>query len=369
MNDVDCMVVGAGVIGLAVGRELALRGRQVIILEQEQRIGLHTSSRNSEVVHSGIYYPPGSLKARLCVAGRELLHRYCAERGIALRMCGKFIVATSPDQLSELQALEFRARANGVADLEWRDGTQAVREEPALACAAALWSPSTGIIDSQAYLLSLLADAEAHGAIIVYRSGVSSLRSTRAGVEVCINDEAATVARAKVVVNCTGLDAHRVAASIDGFPAAHIPRIHFAKGSYFSLAGAAPFSRLIYPIPAAGGLGIHMSMDFNGCARFGPDVEWIEARDYTVDPNRAGGFTDAIRRYWPKISSLALAPAYSGIRPSLSGPGNPPADFSLSGPSEHGVAGVVNLFGIDSPGLTASLALATQVADMAAAAL
>ncbi len=369
MNDVDCMVVGAGVIGLAVGRELAHRGRQVIILEQERRIGLHTSSRNSEVVHAGIYYPTNSLKARLCVAGRELLQRYCTERNIVLRTCGKFIVATSTSQLSELHALELQAKSNGVSDLEWRDGAQAAREEPVLNCVAALWSPLTSVIDSQAYLLSLLADAESYGTEIAYGSAVSSLRPTTQGIEVCINDEAAPVARAKILVNCAGLDAHRVAASITGFPRAHIPQIYFAKGSYFALAGAAPFRRLIYPVPDAGGLGIHMCIDLNGCARFGPDLEWVQARDYAVDPTRDKVFIDAIRRYWPNISNRTLTPAYAGIRATLSGPGRPPADFCLSGPSQHGVSGVLNLFGIDSPGLTASLALATQVAEMAIAAL
>ena len=363
MNEVDCVVIGAGVIGLAAARALARGGRSVMILERERHFGMHTSSRNSEVIHAGIHYRPGSLKARTCVSGRDLLYRYCGERGIAHRRCGKFIVAASAEQLGQLQAIESQARGNGVLDLEWLDGAQARRFEPALSCEAALSSPSSGIIDSHAYLLSLLADAEAHGAEIAYGAAVTSLRPTPSGIEIAIEPEPRPVLRAQFVVNSAGLDAHRVAQSIDGFPAKHIPEVRYAKGSYFSFTGRAPFSRLIYPVPESGGLGIHMTVDLAGQARFGPDVEWVDAVDYGVDAARAAEFYGAIRRYWPVLADGQLSPAYAGIRPKLGRAGHA-ADFRISGPAEHGVAGVVNLFGIESPGLTASLALAAHIAAM-----
>lgn len=368
-------MIGAGVIGLAVARELALAGRKVIVLERERHFGMHTSSRNSEVIHAGIHYPIGSLKARTCVAGRDLLYRYCAERGIAHRRCGKLIVANTEAQFEQLSAIESQARGNGVFDLQWFDGAQARRREPALACYAALHSPSTGIIDSHAYMLSLLADAEAHGAQIAYGTAVSSLHPTSSGIDICIESEPLPVLRARSVVNCAGLDAHRVAGSIEGFPAKHIPIVRYAKGSYFALAGRAPFERLIYPVPVPGGLGIHMTVDMAGRARFGPDVEWIDAIydaidyvvDYAVDEARAQKFYGAIRQYWPALADGKLSPAYAGVRPKLAGPDGAAADFCISGPPQHGVAGVVNLFGIESPGLTASLAIAAHVAAMVGA--
>jgi L-2-hydroxyglutarate oxidase LhgO len=382
VHAVDCIVIGAGVIGLAVARALAYAGRSVVILERERHFGLHTSSRNSEVIHAGIHYPPGSLKARLCLSGRELLYDYCRERGIAHRRCGKFIVATREEQLAELRAVESRARANGVLDLEWLDAVQARRSEPALLCVAALDSPSTGIIDSHAYLLSLLADAESRGAQIVYGAAVASLRPAPGGIDVCIESEPLEVLRAQVVVNSAGLDAHRVARAIRDFPAAYIPDVRYAKGSYFALSGPAPFGRLVYPVPEAGGLGIHLTLDLAGRARFGPDVQWIDETDldapaqnvdarYIVDAGRAAQFYGAIRRYWPQLADGQLSPAYAGIRPTLAGsrggPHGAAADFCISGPADHGVAGVVNLFGMDSPGLTASLAIAAQVAAAVAA--
>jgi L-2-hydroxyglutarate oxidase LhgO len=359
------MVIGAGVIGLAAARALACDGRTVMILERERHFGMHTSSRNSEVIHAGIHYRPDSLKARSCVSGRELLYRYCGERGIAHRRCGKFIVATSEEQLTQLHAIESQARTNGVFDLEWLDGAQARRCEPALSCEAALASPSSGIIDSHAYLLSLLADAEAHGAQIAYGAVVSSLRPTPCGIDVAIESEPRPVLRAQFVVNSAGLDAHRVAQSIEGFPARHIPEVRYAKGSYFALRGPAPFGRLIYPIPESGGLGIHMTVDLAGQARFGPDVQWVDAVDYGVDAARAAEFYGAIRRYWPTLADGQLSPAYAGIRPKLGRAGDAAADFCISGPADHGVAGVVNLFGMESPGLTASLAIAAHVAAIA----
>src|SRR5450631_701743 len=287
MNGVDCVVIGAGVIGLSVARALAGAGREVFILERERHFGMHTSSRNSEVIHAGIHYEPGSLKARLCVAGRDLLYRYCAERGIAHRRCGKFTVATTDDQLATLEKIESNARANGVLDLEWLDGSQARQAEPELRCIRALSSPSTGIIDSHALMQSLLADAEAGGASIAYGTEVTSMRRARGGVEIAVNGESAPVAQARMVINSAGVQAHRVAACLEGFPPQYIPKVSFAKGSYFALSGASPFSRLVYPAPRDGGhLGIHMTLDLGGKARFGPDTEWVEGIDYAVDPQR-----------------------------------------------------------------------------------
>jgi L-2-hydroxyglutarate oxidase LhgO len=366
MNGVDCVVIGAGVIGLSVARALAGAGREVFILERERHFGMHTSSRNSEVIHAGIHYEPGSLKARLCVAGRDLLYRYCAERGIAHRRCGKFTVAATDDQLATLEKIESNARANGVLDLEWLDGSQARQAEPELRCIRALSSPSTGIIDSHALMQSLLADAEAGGASIAYGTEVTSMRRARGGVEIAVNGESAPVAQARMVINSAGLQAHRVAACIEDFPPQHIPKVSFAKGSYFALSGASPFSRLVYPAPRDGGhLGIHMTLDLGGKARFGPDTEWVEGIDYAVDPQRVNLFADVIRRYWPGLDEARLYPAYAGIRPKTSGPGQPARDFCISGPTEHGVAGVVNLFGMESPGLTASLALGEEIAALA----
>jgi L-2-hydroxyglutarate oxidase LhgO len=364
VNQVDCVVIGAGVIGLAVARALAVAGREVLILERERHFGMHTSSRNSEVIHAGMHYPAGSLKAQACVEGRELLYEYCAARGIPHRRCGKFIVATSADQLTQLSAIESQARANGVLDLSWLDGAQARRSKPALNCAAALVSPSTGIIDSHALMMSMLADAEAHGAQIAYGAAVATLRPTAGGLQVFIESERTPVLCARVVVNSAGLDAHRVARAIEGFPSQHIPRVLLAKGSYFTLSGAAPFGRLIYPVPQPGGLGIHMTLDLAGRARFGPDVEWVDHIDYAVDAASAARFYGAVRQYWPQLGEGTLSPAYSGIRPKLSGPNEAAADFCISGPAAHGVPGVVNLFGMESPGLTSSLALAGRVASL-----
>ena len=367
MNDVDCIVIGAGVIGLAVARALAQGGREVIILERERQFGMHTSSRNSEVIHAGIHYEPNSLKARLCVAGRDLLYRYCAERGIPHRRCGKFTVATSADQLATLDKIEINARANGVFDMEWLDAAQAGRLEPQLRCLRALWSPSTGIIDSHAYMQSLLADAEASGATIAYGTQVAALRPTPAGIEIDVNEDPEPGARARVIVNCAGLWADQVASGIEGFPPQHIPKIRFAKGSYFALSGTSPFTRLVYPAPRAGGhLGIHLTIDLAGAARFGPDTEWVERIDYAVDPGHVELFAAAIRQYWPGLDASRLQPAYAGIRPKISAAGEATRDFCISDPQFHGVRGIVNVFGIESPGLTASLALGETIAAMIA---
>jgi L-2-hydroxyglutarate oxidase LhgO len=364
LSDLDCIVIGAGVIGLAAARALARDGRSVAILETERQFGMHTSSRNSEVIHAGIHYQPGSLKARLCVTGRDLLYRYCSRRGVEHRRCGKFTVATNASQIDALQTIAANARANGVLDLELMDADHARRMEPALQCLAALSSPSTGIIDSHAYLQSLLADAEGCGADISYGTTVTALRPGPSGTAVFIDAEDAPAATARWVINAAGLGAHRVAASIEGFPAQHIPQIHYAKGSYFTLSGRAPFRRLIYPVGEYGWLGIHMTIDLAGAARFGPDLEWIPQVDYTVNADRAHDFYESIRRYWPQIQPGQLQPAYAGVRPRLSGPGEAARDFLISGPQQHGIAGIVNLFGMESPGLTASLAIGDVVAAM-----
>jgi L-2-hydroxyglutarate oxidase LhgO len=366
VNDVDCIVIGAGVIGLAAARALAHRGREVIVLESERHIGMHTSSRNSEVIHAGIHYEANSLKARLCVAGRDLLYRYCAERVIPHRRCGKFTVATAASQLATLEKIEANARANGVLDLVWLDGSEARRMEPELRCIRALSSPSTGIIDSHVFMQSLMADAEADGASLVCGTAVTSLRCTQAGIEIAVNQESTPTVRARTVINSAGLAAERVASSMQGFPPQFIPKLHFAKGSYFALSGASPFSRLVYPAPPPGGhLGIHATIDLSGAARFGPDSEWVQSIDYAVDPGRVGLFAEAIRHYWPGLDEARLHPAYAGIRPKVSGPGEAARDFCISGPTEHGIARIVNLFGMESPGLTSSLALGEYIAGMA----
>jgi L-2-hydroxyglutarate oxidase LhgO len=362
MEEVQCTVIGAGVIGLAIARALARDGCAVMILERETRIGTQISARNSEVIHAGIYYEPGSLKALTCVRGRELIYRYCHDKNISYRRCGKLIVAASEEQLTQLRNLDTRARQNGVGDLQWLERAAATRLEPALACAAALLSPSTGIIDSDSYMLALLADAEAGGAQIAYGTHVSSLRPTTDGVEVTVAADSAPALRSRVVINSAGLGADGVAHSISDFPRQFIPRVHHVKGSYFTLAGAAPFERLIYPLPDAGGLGVHMTLDLQSNVRFGPDVEWISGLDYAVAPQRSAKFYPAIRRYWPGLADGQLQAGYAGIRPKLSGPGESAADFCISDPAMHGVMGIINLFGVESPGLTASLALAEVVA-------
>jgi L-2-hydroxyglutarate oxidase LhgO len=365
MDRVECVVVGAGVVGLAVARALAQAGREVVILEAEDAIGTHTSSRNSEVIHAGIYYPKGSLKARACVAGRQRLYAYCASHGVPHRRCGKLIVATDERQVEELRGILAKAHANGVGDVAEIPAAEARRMEPALHCVAALHSPSTGIVDSHALMLSYLGDAEAAGAMLALKSPLGRAAFTGREFELQVGN---TSIAATVLVNSAGLRAPSVARAIEGFPAEKVPPEFYAKGNYYALAVRPPFSRLVYPVPEPGGLGVHVTLDLAGQARFGPDVEWIErigrADDYAVDPRRAERFYAAIRRYWPGLPEGALAPGYAGIRPKISGPKEPAADFLLQGPAEHGLPGLVNLFGIESPGLTASLALADDVAAL-----
>ncbi len=364
MERIDAVVIGAGVVGLACARALATRGLETIVLERHNAFGTETSARNSEVIHGGIYYPTGSLKARLCVAGRDALYDFCTSHHVAHRRCGKLIVATSSDQKARLATLAKQAAANGVTDLAWLTAQQARDMEPALHCVAALHSPSTGIIDSHGLMLALLGDAERNGATLAVGSPFRHGRVLPDGFALSIDD--AEPLHARIVINAAGLSAPEVAAQIDGFPAALLPPCHYAKGNYFSLAGKAPFSRLVYPLPEPGGLGVHLTLDLGGQARFGPDVEWLERIDYTVDPRRADTFYAEVRRYWPALADGALQPAYAGIRPKLHAPGAAARDFLVAGPRDHGVPGLVNFFGIESPGLTASLALATHAAELLA---
>jgi L-2-hydroxyglutarate oxidase LhgO len=362
VESVDSVVIGAGVVGLAVARVLALAGREVVILEAEDAIGMHTSSRNSEVIHAGIYYPKGSLKARSCVEGKEQLYEYCVRHGVPHRRSGKLIVAAEESQIPELKAIQRKAHANGVTDVVWLARAQALALEPELRCEAALYSPSTGIIDSHALMLSYLGEAEARGAMLALKSPLVGGEVVGDGIVLHTNE---MTVKAKAVVNSAGLRAPSVARTIEGLKAKFIPRELYAKGNYYSLAGHSPFTRLVYPIPEPGGLGVHVTLDLAGRARFGPDVEWIERiglkEDYAVDPRRSERFYAAIRRYWPGLPDGALAPGYAGIRPKTAGPGEPPPDFEIQGPGGHGVPGLVHLFGIESPGLTASLALAGRV--------
>jgi L-2-hydroxyglutarate oxidase LhgO len=364
MDDIDALVIGAGVIGLAVARTLALAGRDVVILESAEAIGTGTSSRNSEVIHAGIYYSPGSLKASLCVAGREQLYHFIAERGIPHRRCGKLIVATARGQEAQLEKLLAQAEANGVHDLVWLSRAELRNEEPALSCLLALRSPSTGIVDSHQLMLALQGDAEDNGAMIAFNTPVLRGCATAAGIELTVGGAERTCIRAQSVVNCAGLAAQSVAAAIEGFPREKVPPSYYCKGNYFTLAGRTPFSHLIYPVPEAAGLGVHLTLDLAGQARFGPDVQWVERLDYDVDPQRAASFYAAIRRYWPALADGALVPAYAGIRPKIQAPGEPARDFMIQGPSDHSIGGLVNLFGIESPGLTAALAIAVHVSGL-----
>jgi L-2-hydroxyglutarate oxidase LhgO len=366
MDRVDAVVIGAGVVGLAIARALARSGRDTLVLEQAEAIGTGTSSRNSEVVHAGLYNAPAMLKTRLCVQGRELLYAFCEHHGVAHRRCGKLVVATSAAQLPALRELQQHARANGVHDLHWLDAAEAMAMEPALRCVAALQSPSSGIVDSHALMLALQGDMEAHGALLALRSPVRGVKCRLGGHVLQVGGDTPCEIEAGIVVNASGLWAPGLAQRFDGLDAARLPAAHYAKGNYFSLAGRAPFSRLIYPLPEAAGLGVHLTLDLGGQARFGPDVQWIapasaDEIDYRVDATRAAAFVDEIRRYWPALTDGALQPAYSGVRPKLAGPGVASRDFVVEGPAQHGVAGLVNLFGIESPGLTASLALADEV--------
>ena len=361
MDEVEAVVVGAGVIGLAAARALALAGHEVIVLERAWTIGFETSSRNSEVIHGGLYYPQGSLKARSCVEGRERLYAYCAEHGVPHARLGKLIVATEEAEIPGVEKIAAAGRANGVNNLEWLSASEATRLEPELRCVAALLSPSTGIVDSHALMLAYQGEAEAAGAFVAFRAPVLAGRVLDDGFELAVGgDEPATI-RCRLLVNAAGLYAPAVAHAIEGIPPETIPPAYFCRGVYITQSGRSPFRRLIYTVPVPGGLGVHITLDLAGQARFGPDVEWIDRIDYSVDPRRGDAFYAAIRRYWTGLRDGALQPGYAGIRPKISGPHAPAADFVVQGREAHGIPGLVNLYGIESPGLTASLPLADAV--------
>jgi len=358
---VEAVVVGAGVVGLAVARDLAMAGHEVIVLERHGLIGSETSSRNSEVIHAGIYYPTGSLKAELCVAGKHQLYAYCEERGIPRQRCGKLIVATSEAQLEELERIRQKAAENGVTDLEFWDAARARALEPALSCTGALWSPSTGIIDSHALMLGYVGDLEDAGGMIAFNATLEHATVRPDGFALRVGGAEPMDLACRILVNSTGLEAPALARRIDGYDPAIAPEAHYCKGNYYTLSGRSPFSRLIYPVPEAAGLGVHVTIDMAGQCRFGPDVQWIDRLDYDVDPKRADVFYAAVRQYWPNLPDGALEPGYAGIRPKLRPAGEPAADFVIQGPADHAIPGLVHLFGIESPGLTASPAIGDAV--------
>ena len=364
MDKVDGVVIGAGVVGLAVARALAAASpfgaREWMVLEAADAIGTGTSSRNSEVIHAGIYYPQGSLKAKLCVQGRQQLYAYLQANGIAHKRCGKLIVATQESQVATLQSIKTKAIANGVDDLVFLDAAQAQNFEPALSCVAALHSPSTGIIDSHAYMLSLQGDFENAGGLVAFHANVESAECTPEGIVLQMAD--GTELMTQTLVNAAGLTAPWLAAKFKGLAKQHVPTAYFAKGNYFTLSGKSPFSRLIYPVPEAAGLGVHLTLDLGGQAKFGPDVQWVDRPDdLVVSMEHEEAFYQEVRKYWPALPDNSLQPGYAGMRPKISAPDEVAADFCIQGPAHHGVKGLVNLFGIESPGLTSSLAIGDEV--------
>ena len=362
MESQDAVVIGAGVVGLAIARALALEGRDVLVIERHGRIGEETSSRNSEVIHAGIHYPPDSLKAKLCVRGKELLYHYCRDRSIHHRRCGKLIVATHETQHADLEKIQAQGTASGVDDLTIVDRATAAALEPGIACTSALSSPSTGIVASHELMTSFQGDLEAAGGTVALRCEFLRGHVERNGFSLRIRSVGEPVdIRARALVNSAGLAAGDVARHIEGLAPPHIPRIRFAKGNYFIYRGKHPFRHLVYPVPEPGGLGVHVTLDLLGQARFGPDVEWVDVPEYSVDESRRDRFVDAIRTYWPEVSRDRLAPGYVGVRPKLIRPDDPPGDFVIQGPNAHGIPGLINLYGIESPGLTSSLAIAEHV--------
>lgn len=360
---IDAVVIGAGVVGLAVARSLAKAGMDTLVVERNRRFGEETSSRNSGVVHSGVYYPGGSLKAQLCIRGRQLLYDFCRDRGIAHLRCGKLIVGRE-SQLGTLRALYDRGVTNGVADLQWLSSATVRQLEPEVSCAGAVLSPSTGIVNVHELMVALLADLEAQAGTLVTNSAVVGVRGVERGLELTVDsggEPAVLIARR--VVNAAGLASTDVAHRIAGYPTGRIPRAYLAKGIYFTCPGR-PFQRLVYPMPNEAGLGIHATLDLDGSVRFGPDVEWVDELDYGVDGGRREHFRASIREYWPRVDEVELSPGYAGIRPKIVGPGQKAADFVIDGPRDHGVAGLVCLFGIESPGLTAALAIGERVTDL-----
>ncbi|ABP34306.1 NAD(P)/FAD-dependent oxidoreductase [Polynucleobacter asymbioticus] len=370
MERVDCVVIGAGVVGLAVAREMALQGRETILLERENAFGTISSARNSEVIHAGIYYPKDSLKAKLCVKGNHLLYEYCRSHQVATQPYGKLIVASDASQLDDLQAILYKAQNNGVPDIKIISGEQAKALEPQLQCVAAILSSSTGIVDSHGYMLSLLGGFEDAGGMVAYQSPLISAKPIGAnaenGFELEIGGPDGMQLQAKLLINCAGMSAPAVAQKITELAKDQIPKAYFAKGNYFSLSGKSPFTHLIYPIPEPGGLGVHLTLDMGGQAKFGPDVEWLDIEseeqiDYTVDLKRGDGFYEAVRRYWPGLKDGALQPDYSGVRAKIVPPNSPAGDFCFNGPTDHGLQGLFNLYGFESPGLTSSLAIAKHL--------
>lgn len=367
MDRVDCVVIGAGVIGLAVAREMALQGRETILLERESAFGTISSARNSEVIHAGIYYPKDSLKARLCVEGNRMLYEYCRTHHVATQPYGKLIVASDDSQLDDLQAILYKAQQNNVPEIKMITGEQAKSMEPELQCSAAVLSASTGIVDSHGFMLSLLGGFEDAGGMIAYQSPLISAKpmgsKAQDGFELEIGGSDAMKIQTKLLINCAGMSAPAIAKKIEGLAQEQIPKAYFAKGNYFSLSGKSPFKHLIYPIPEPGGLGVHLTLDMGGQAKFGPDVEWLEIDDenqidYTVNPKRGESFYAAVRKYWPGLKDNALQPDYSGVRAKIVPPNVPAGDFCFNTPKDHGLEGLFNLYGFESPGLTSSLAIA-----------
>ena len=369
MDRIQTIVIGAGVVGLAVARQLALEGQEVLLLESADAFGTGTSSRNSEVIHAGIYYPAGSLKAKLCVKGRQLLYTYCHERHIPHKQCGKLIVATAPSQVVQLASIQAKADANGVLgsdQLRLLSAAQAKAMEPELRCGAALWSPGTGIIDSHALMLSYLGDFENAGGLLALNSHFLSAQTLQSDgkTQFVVRTVDGTEILAEKVINSTGLDAPLIARQFNGLSLDLLPKAYYAKGNYFSLMGRSPFSRLIYPVPESAGLGVHLTLDMAGQAKFGPDVEWVDSpHDLSVDASRGDAFYAEVRKYWPHLKDGALVPSYAGIRPKINSPHETAADFCIMGPASHGVSGLVHLLGIESPGLTSSLAIAFKVSE------
>lgn len=363
-DSVDTIIVGAGVTGLAIARRAAMAGHEVVLLEATEAIGTGISSRNSEVIHAGIYYPEDSLKARLCVPGKKALYGFLESHGIPFKRIGKLIVATADDELAALDGLRARAEANGVDDLQPLDGPQVRDMEPAIECSGALLSPSTGIFDTHAYMLALQGDAEDAGAVVAFSSPFEGASLGDGGIQVRTVGAEPMALRCRHFINAAGLGAQDVAAAIEGFPEASIPKLYYAKGNYFTLTGKSPFRRMIYPVPVQAGLGIHSTVDLAGQTKFGPDVEWVDAPDYEVDPERVEKFYQAIRRYWPDLPDGALQPGYVGVRPKLVPEGEARGDWAIHGPETHGIEGMVNLYGIESPGLTSSLAIADHVSGI-----
>jgi L-2-hydroxyglutarate oxidase LhgO len=370
MDRVDAIVIGAGAVGLAVARTLAQSGRETIVVETQTAIGQGVSSRNSEVIHAGLYYAPGSLKASLCVRGKELLYELCASHGVNHRRCGKLVVAMTPSEAQALQGLHSRAIASGVP-VQLLDGVQARELEPGLSedCVAALLSPSTGIVDSHGFMLAMQGDFEAAGGMVALGSAAQSAVLRRGGAPHVLRMADGSEVAAAWIVNSASLHACALARRFEGLAPEYVPREYFAKGNYYALAGKAPFSRLIYPAPTDAWLGVHLTLDLGGQAKFGPDLEWLDVAgpdeiDYRVDPRRADGFYERVRHYWPGLADGALQPSYSGVRPKIHGPRESAPDFRIDGPVLHGVPGLVNLFGIESPGLTSSLAIAEHVAAL-----